>query len=80
MGWDMFNLKPLDEETLRDLREISARRAAAQRKEALDLFYTLRKDLSDAFSELEIVALKTAVRDLCRPALNRAPWFWIRQS
>jgi len=58
MGWDMFNLKPLDEETLRDLREISARRAAAQRKEALDLFYTLRKDLSDAFSELEIVVLK----------------------
>jgi hypothetical protein len=55
---DIFELKPLDEETLQDLREISAERAAARRKEALGLFYTLRSDFSDAFSELGIVVLK----------------------
>lgn len=53
-----FDLKPLDEETLWELRQIKAQRAVARRKEALDLFYTLRKDLSDAFSELDIMVLK----------------------
>lgn len=54
----LLDLKPFDEELLWDLRQIKAQRAIARRKEALVLFYTLRKDLSDAFSELEIVILK----------------------
>ncbi|SRR6266446_1950536 len=53
-----FDLEPLDEETLRDLQEIEMLRATARRKEALQLFFTLRKDFSDAFSDLYIVVLK----------------------
>lgn len=36
MGWNMFDLEPIDEETRWALREISAQRAPAKRKEALD--------------------------------------------
>src|SRR6266436_679714 len=53
-----LDLKPLDEDALGELQEIEVLRASAGRKEALDLFYTLRKDFSDAFSDLYIVVLK----------------------
>lgn len=54
----LFDLNPLDEDTLRDLQEIDMLRATARRKEALQLFHTLRKDLGDAFTDLDIVVLK----------------------
>ena len=53
-----LDLKPLDDDTLRELQEIEVLRASARRKEALELFYTLRKDFSDAFNDLYIVVLK----------------------
>jgi hypothetical protein len=63
----MFDLERLDEETRWDLREISAQRAEARRKEALEIFCTLRKDFGDAFSELEIVVSKP----LCQGCAGR---------
>ena len=54
----MFEFPALDEEALEELREIDAARAVAQRKEAMEVFYTLSRDFRDAFSELEIVVLK----------------------
>ena len=54
----IFDFTPLDEETLLKIQEIEMERAIHRRKEALQLFYTLRHDFSDAFSDLEIVVLK----------------------
>ena len=54
----MFDFPTLDEAALEDLREIGAARTVAQRKEAMEVFYTLSCDFRDAFSELEIVVLK----------------------
>src|SRR6185369_9826289 len=54
----MFDFPSLDEAALEDLKEIGAARTVAQRKEAMELFYTLSCDFRDAFSELEMVVLK----------------------
>lgn len=54
----MFDFPALDEAALEDLKEIGAARTVVQRKEAMELFYTLSCDFRDAFSELEIVVLK----------------------
>ena len=54
----IFDFTPLDDETLLKIQEIEMERAIWRRKEALQLFYTLRNDFNDAFSDLEIVVLK----------------------
>ena len=55
---DYVRISVLDEATLDAVREIEAERTIDQRKEALQLYYTLSRDFRDAFSELEIVVLK----------------------
>lgn len=54
----VFELPVPDEEMLRDLAELKMLRAEARRKEALQVFYTLRKDVGDVFSDLDVVVLK----------------------
>lgn len=64
---DMFELPSMGEEMMRDLAEIEMVRATAQRKEALQLFYTLSCDFRDAFNDLELVVLKP----LCTSCANQ---------
>jgi HNH endonuclease len=63
----IFDFTPLDDDTLLEIQEIEMERASWRRKEALQLFYTLRTDFSDAFSDLEIVVLKP----LCASCADR---------
>jgi hypothetical protein len=42
----IFDFTPLDEDTVLKIQEIEMERAICRRKEALQLFYTLRSGLS----------------------------------
>jgi hypothetical protein len=68
----MFEFPTLDEATLEAVREIKAERAVYQRKEALQLYYTLSRDFRDAFSELEIFVLKP----VCVSCANQRSFGW----
>lgn len=54
----VFELPVSDGGMLCDLEELEMLRAEARRKEALEVFYTLRKDVGDLFSELDLVVLQ----------------------
>jgi len=47
----MFEFPVLDEGLQQELRELEAQRAVCQRKEVLELYYTLSRDFHDVFSE-----------------------------
>jgi len=63
----IFDFTPLDDDTVLKIQEIEMERAIWRRNEALQLFYTLRNDFSDAFSDLEIIVLKP----FCASCANR---------
>lgn len=68
----MFDFPALDEAALEDLKEIGAARTVAQRKEAMEVFYTLSCDFRDAFSELEDRGARTALHELRIATHDRA--------
>lgn len=75
-----LDLKPLDEETLRELQDLEIARATARRKEALQLFYALRKDFSDAFSDLYIVVLKPLCTSCAAQRAIALPGFGVEKA
>ena len=70
-----WNIIPLTEDQLFELATINAERSMYRRKEALELFTSLRRRFSDAFLDLDLVVLKPICRSCYGKVAGSGPEF-----